>query len=352
MSRSRFVVPEGYNIPPPPAPTTPRQKLSHALPLPFHLLLTGISTVTSVATTVAAHLIDGPVRESWNLTTSVMMTIMRSSMLNHCCQGRHSMTIVRGLTDRVALPFALVGARGEATEVSVNSSNNLISAVRNLVGLPPLDSDRELVPRKIPAEWVVNKSLSEAEIEKGPTVLFLHGGAHIFLSPRTHRGITSKISLACRARVLSLDYRLCPENPFPAAIEDAIAAYCALIDHHPKSHKFSATLSTLVATIPSRVIVMGDSSGGCLTLQLLQALKALDIPLPAAAVLLSPITDHSLGSQSWSRNYNSDYMAMDIVGMHWVIDTYCGHVGRMHPMVSPVFADLSGLPPLLIVSDK
>ncbi|KND00580.1 uncharacterized protein SPPG_03704 [Spizellomyces punctatus DAOM BR117] len=348
MPSSRFIVPEGnQTMPPPPGPSTTSQKLSHALPLPFHLMAAGMSTVGSVVTAVAAHVLDGPVKESWNLATSVVVAGMRSVMVSHPPQGRHSMSIIRGVTSRLTIPFAVVGARGEYVDVSVKNPHHLTEAVRKVAGMAPVKYDRDVPSvRNIPAEWVVHKSIDASQIGNSPIVLYLHGGAHIFLSPRTHRIITSEISRVCRARVLALDYRLIPEHPFPSAVEDALAAYCALINQ--QSHGFSSTLSVPTTTTPNRIIIMGDSSGGCLTLQLMQTLKTLDIPLPAGAVLLSPLVDHSVTSPSWAQNFHSDFMALDPAGLSWALDCYAGEVGRTHPLVSPLFGDLTGLPPLLI----
>jgi acetyl esterase/lipase len=120
--------------------------------------------------------------------------------------------------------------------------------------------------------------------------------AHIFLSPHTHRAITTE--LARRGfDVFALDYRKCPKDPFPAAIEDALAAYVSLL---PKSAFESPILSGLRAsiaqlTIPvvnQKIVIMGDSSGGCLSLQTLMVLRELGLRVPSSLVLLSPFVDN------------------------------------------------------------
>jgi monoterpene epsilon-lactone hydrolase len=167
-------------------------------------------------------------------------------------------------------------------------------------------------------------------------ILYLHGGAYIAMSARTHRALTSRLAAWSDASLFALDYRLAPEHPFPAALEDALAAYRALID---------------AGAPASRIVVAGDSAGGGLALALLVALRDAKDPPPAAAVLFSPWTDLAATGQSLIDNDAADPLFFG----SWVgpeARHYLGATPATDPRVSPLYADLAGLPPLLIqVSD-
>ena len=179
----------------------------------------------------------------------------------------------------------------------------------------------------IPAEWVSRRGHDE-----GRTILYLHGGAYVIGSPRTHRDLVLRIARASRARALVIDYRLAPEHPHPAALEDALEAYRRLL----KS-----------GIDPARLAVMGDSAGGGLTLALLLALRDAGDPLPACAVGLSPWTDLTASGPSMKTHRRKDPL-LDPDSIRYYAGLYApeGDLGR--PYVSPLFGDFSGLPPLLI----
>jgi epsilon-lactone hydrolase len=167
-------------------------------------------------------------------------------------------------------------------------------------------------------------------------ILYLHGGAYIAMSPSTHRCLTSRLATWSDARLFALDYRLAPEYPFPAALEDAVAAYRALIAG---------------GTPSSRIVVAGDSAGGGLALALLLVLRDAADPLPAAAVLFSPWTDLAATGNSIVDNDASDPMLYG----RWIAQQarhYLADTPATDPFASPVYAELAGLPPLFIqVSD-
>jgi epsilon-lactone hydrolase len=163
-------------------------------------------------------------------------------------------------------------------------------------------------------------------------ILYLHGGAFIAMSARTHRALTSRLAHWSDASLFALDYRLAPEHPFPAALEDAVTAYRALI---------------AAGAQPSRMAFAGDSAGGGLALALLVTLRDQQDPLPAAAVLFSPWTDLAATGESLVANDAADIMHFG----SWVARQgrhYLGDTPATHPLASPVYADLTGLPPLLI----
>ena len=179
----------------------------------------------------------------------------------------------------------------------------------------------------VSAEWV-----SWQGRDSGRVIFYLHGGGYVICSPRTHRDLLWRLARACGARVLVPDYRLAPENPHPAAVEDAVKAYRWLLKSGVK---------------PARVAVMGDSAGGGLALVLLQQLRDKKIPLPACAVCLSPWTDLTASGESMEKNRRKDPLlspeAIRIFARHYAPE---GDLGQ--PSISPLFGDFRKLPPLLI----
>jgi epsilon-lactone hydrolase len=179
----------------------------------------------------------------------------------------------------------------------------------------------------VPAEWVVAAGVSTRRV-----LLYFHGGAYQIGSPATMRHLVARLSAVADARALSVDYRLAPEHPFPAAVEDALAAYRWLL---------------AVGTDPTVITVAGDSAGGGLALSLLVALRDAGEPMPAAAVLLSPWTDLALTGESLRTRAAVDVMIQPD-GMPETASRYLAGADPRHPYASPLYADLHGLPPLLI----
>src|SRR4051812_36336827 len=166
------------------------------------------------------------------------------------------------------------------------------------------------------------------------TMLYLHGGGFVGCSPLTHRPLTA--SFAKRGlRVFVPDYRLAPEHPFPAAIDDAIDVWRAMRAGQ-KADGGS-----------QRMVVSGDSAGGTLALALMLRLRDAGDPLPAAAALFSPATDLAGGSPSLVGNAQRDAMFRGD-GLHHLSEAYLAGADPMQPLASPVRADLRGLPPLLV----
>jgi acetyl esterase/lipase len=165
----------------------------------------------------------------------------------------------------------------------------------------------------------------------GRVVLYLHGGAYVLGSRATHRELASRIAAATAARVLVLDYRLAPEHPFPAAVEDAIAAYRALV---------------IEGIAPRSITIAGDSAGGGLTLATLLALRDAGDGLPACAVCLSPWTDLE-GTGASAQPGATDDPMITVAGLQANGKLYADGSLR-NPLASPVHGDFAGLPPLLI----
>jgi acetyl esterase/lipase len=177
----------------------------------------------------------------------------------------------------------------------------------------------------VPGEWVTAHGT-----EPQATLLYLHGGAHVACSPVTHRSLTG--AFARRGwRVFAPDYRLAPEQRFPAQIDDAVAVYCGLLASGVSARQLA---------------VAGDSAGGNLALALCLSLRAAGLPQPVALALFSPVTDFT--SSGASIQGNSERCAMfskDLVPL--VRSLYLGEHDPRDPLASPYFADLTGLPPML-----
>ena len=162
-------------------------------------------------------------------------------------------------------------------------------------------------------------------------IMYLHGGGYFMGSPATHRGLVAHLAKACGARALSVDYRLAPEHPFPAALEDSLAVYQWVMDQ---------------GVLPKNIIIAGDSAGAGLTLATLLSLRDGQKPLPAMALCISPWTDLALTGESIETCAGIDpYISHDLLklGAH-----YLGKYDAKFPLISPLYADLKGLPPLLI----
>ena len=192
----------------------------------------------------------------------------------------------------------------------------------------------------VAAEWVLAPGADSAR-----RTLYIHGGAWMMGSPRSHRTITTKFSEITGGAVLAIDYRLMPEHPRMAGIDDCRTAYRWMLEHGPQG------------VAPARaVFVAGDSAGGNLTLSLIAWVRDQGLRAPDAAVALSPATDGTLGSPSLLTNMATDAMLGPLFGplarvprsaLLWVA-WFRHRIRPNHPLVSPVFGDLSGLPPLLI----
>ena len=192
----------------------------------------------------------------------------------------------------------------------------------------------------VKAEWVL-----APKVDTSRRLLYIHGGAYTMGSPKSHRRLTSKFSEVANAAVLSIDYRLMPEHPRMAGVEDSRTAYRWLLDNGPDG-----------ASAASAVFVAGDSAGGNLTLSLIAWVRDQGLRAPNAAVALSPSTDGSLGSPSLKGNLATDPMLGPLfksltkiprTGLLWG-GWIANRVRPCDPVVSPVFGDLSRLPPLLV----
>lgn len=168
--------------------------------------------------------------------------------------------------------------------------------------------------------------------EAGRTLLYFHGGGYVIGSPLSHRGMVSEIAKSMRATAWSMDYRMAPEAPFPAAIEDGLASYKALLE---------------AGVDPAKMIIAGDSAGGGLTMATAISIREAGLPLPGALAPISPWVNLANDGPAYRTKAASDPMVMK-PGIDLMAAAYLNGVEAGNPLASPLGADLSDLPPMLI----
>jgi acetyl esterase/lipase len=178
----------------------------------------------------------------------------------------------------------------------------------------------------VPGEWVRARGHEQSTV----TLLYLHGGGYTTGSPATHRALTGHLAAHCEARVFAAEYRLAPEHPFPAAVDDAVAAWLGLRDGGADA---------------DRIAIVGDSAGGGLALATALRLRELGEPMPRALVLFSPWVDLSLDQLPPAP---PGELMLTLPWVRECAQSYAGATDPRHPLLSPVGADLRGLPPMLI----
>jgi epsilon-lactone hydrolase len=180
----------------------------------------------------------------------------------------------------------------------------------------------------VPAMWAVPKGCAEDRV-----ILCLHGGGFVTGSMYTHRKLFAHLAKAVGARALIPNYRLSPENTYPAALDDAFTTYSWLVEQGIE---------------PKHIALTGDSSGGGLAITLLLRLRASELSLPAASMPLSPWVDMEVSGDSMVSNRDKDpfFLAETVQAL---VELYLGEEGdRKDPLANPLYADLSGLPPIYI----
>jgi acetyl esterase/lipase len=200
-----------------------------------------------------------------------------------------------------------------------------------ILGLPSSPLYQETRFEKVtvagtPAEWFRREDAAQ-----GPVILYLHGGGYAIGSIETHRDLIARLCRASRASALALEYRLAPEHKFPAQLEDALCAYQWLLDENID---------------PRRIVIAGDSAGGCLVISTLLKLRDVGHPLPAAGVALSPWIDPEIQGSTVDVNERYDYIGRRVLSQY--VKRWLDPTQIKNPLAAPLNADLSGLPPLLI----
>jgi epsilon-lactone hydrolase len=223
-----------------------------------------------------------------------------------------------------------------------------LDAILRQSAFPP-DSDvgelrrllRELTSAPPPADVTVTVtalgSVPTAEItvdgvEPRHIVLYFHGGVYVMGDASAPADLASQIGRRTRAKAISVDYRLAPEHPYPAAVDDALAAYKALLDN---------------GTAPSDIVFAGESAGGGLAITTLVNARDHGLPLPAAALAMSPYADLTLAGTTIDAKSKADPL-LSREALQARISDYTAGQDAALPLISPIFADLTGLPPLII----
>jgi monoterpene epsilon-lactone hydrolase len=179
----------------------------------------------------------------------------------------------------------------------------------------------------VPAEWSLAPGSDRTRV-----LLFLHGGGYCSGSIASHRGMVTEVGRAASMRTLALGFRLAPEHPFPAALEDALTAYDFLLDQ---------------GIVPDKIAIGGDSAGGGLTLATLTSLRDAGKPMPGCAWLVSPWVDLQMTGVSITEKADVDPLIQKPY-LEELASAYLAGADPAGPLVSPLHADLAGLPPLLV----
>ena len=194
----------------------------------------------------------------------------------------------------------------------------------------PIPEDAVRKPVKannVPCEWFFHIGSKEDQV-----ILYFHGGGHIMGSSNSHKLLTLKLARITNRKVLSINYRLAPEEPHPAALEDCVSVYKWLLSSGYQS---------------KNIIIAGDSAGGYYTLLTLLKLRDARISLPAGAICLCPSTDLALTGESLKKNCSTDIILGDLGYIWWVESNLAGK-NPFDPAYSPLYADLKSLPPILL----
>lgn len=210
---------------------------------------------------------------------------------------------------------------------NVNLVRHRIEALARLQPIAHEISVQPISSAGVSGEWIIPRGAI-----RDRAILYIHGGAFMTCSPTTHRPMVARLAVVSHSPALSIQYRLAPEYPFPAALEDCLSAYHWLIGKGIPPHS---------------IVVGGDSAGGNLTLALLLALRNAGDPLPAAAVCLSPVTDMTASGGSRQSKAHIDPIFSNLDHNDLLIEPYWRNHDPHDPLISPIYADLHGLPPLL-----
>jgi len=229
-------------------------------------------------------------------------------------------------------PHGIVAVRAHLAKLppteSVAERRAMYDRAERVFTLPPDTTVEPVTAGDPPAEWI-----RPAGARGDAALLYLHGGGYVIGSPRSHRHLAEALARSAGIACLLPDYRLAPEHAFPAAVDDAVAAYRWLLEERKIA--------------PGRIGVGGDSAGGGLTVATLVAIREARLPSPGAGICISPWTDLTCSAASYQSKAAVDPMVnlADIMAM---ARDYLGATDPRTPLASPLFADLRGLPPLLI----
>ncbi len=204
------------------------------------------------------------------------------------------------------------------------------AAFNDLMARVPIASDVEHLPVTIGGVDAVDVTIRG--IDTANTILYFHGGVYVIGSAASSVPLVSDLARRAQAKAVTVDYRLAPENPYPAAVDDARAAYEGLLAQGVDA---------------GQIAFAGESAGGGLAVATLLALRDAGRPLPSSAFLMSPYADLTLAGETIQANQAIDPI-LTPDGLRLRVPDYVGGADASDPQISPIFADLSGLPPLLI----
>ena len=222
---------------------------------------------------------------------------------------------------------AVLRQSGFPADIDLNEQRRLL---RELILAQPLPADVTVTAATLGG--VPTAEITIDEIEPRHVVLYFHGGVYVLGDAFQAANLASQVGRLTRAKVISVDYRLAPEHPYPAAVDDALAAYEALLQN---------------GTAPSDIAFAGESAGGGLAVATLVNARDHGLPLPAAAFAMSPYADLTLAGTTMQTKREVDVLMSPEALQSRVTDYTAGQDAALG-LISPIFADLSGLPPLII----
>jgi monoterpene epsilon-lactone hydrolase len=212
-------------------------------------------------------------------------------------------------------------------DIGVNEQRRLLG---ELLSAQPLPADVIVTPAALGG--VPTAEITVDGVEPRHVVLYFHGGVYVLGNAAQAAGLAAQIGRRTQAKVISVDYRLAPEHPYPAAVDDALAAYEALLDG---------------GTAPSDIVFAGESAGGGLAIATMVNARDHQLPQPAAAFVMSPYADLTLAGTTLESKGKADPLLSREALQARVADYTAGQDAALG-LISPIFADLSGLPPLII----
>ena len=210
---------------------------------------------------------------------------------------------------------------------TIDEMRRATERLTRLSRLPSNTKVEKITLNNISAEWICAAGAREDRV-----ILYLHGGGYNICSPNTHRELAANISKASGAKVLLPDYRLAPEHPFPSALEDAVSAYRWLLD---------------IGFTGAQIAIAGDSAGGGLSIATSISLRDAGEPVPASIACISPWTDLDMSGNSIKTQAEIDPM-LNLQPLKIMASNYIGDTAPRSPLVSPIYADLKAISPLLI----
>ena len=217
-------------------------------------------------------------------------------------------------------------------KLAKKEGDKLVGFLRKQMAMTGDKTSKDAVVEKISMGGVECEWVSVGSVPANKALVYFHGGAYVSGSPVSHRDYAAAMSTALGIKLLMVDYRLAPEYPFPAPIEDALAVYKALVD---------------AGYDASDLFVGGDSAGGNLTLSLLQKIRNLGLAMPKAACLFSPWLDLTHSGDSMASNADVDPM-LPVIMLKRCADIYAAGADKNDPLISPTFADMIGFPSMII----